>query len=493
MKITILTFCLLIFLSAFPVQTFAIDFTVNTTTDLPDSNLGDGICLTSASNCSLRAAVQEANSLASNDRVFVPANLTVILTTANGGEIAIINNGALEIIGAGANVSTINGGTGTNRIFYTNSAIVIISGVTLTGGNGTGAFPSNEGGAIYAGNGALTLDRVHVTGNTAASGGGGVDFFEGGAHRIVNSTFSGNTASVGGGFINDGGTVTIVNSTVSGNSAENGGGGFFTDNSVNNSFGSVTLRNATVTNNTSSIGGGGVLQFGGALNFGNTIVTANIAIDNSYPEFELGGGSGTITSAGGNLVGDSAGDSLNTGFGVIAYQMTDLRDVNPALGILQNNGGATPTHSVSAGSPAIDAGLNALAVDSSNGNTALTTDQRGADFTRIVDGNSDAAAVVDIGAFEKQLGATAASVSVSGRVTTAKGRGIGKVRISMIDSSGANRTILSNALGYYSFADVLAGEAYIFSAFHKRYSFNESTRIYTITEELNDLDFTANN
>ncbi len=164
--------------------------------------------------------------------------------------------------------------------------------MTITGGDGIGAFPSGDGGAIYVNNGALTLDRVHVTGNSAPYGGGGIDFDVGGTHRIVNSTFSGNTASLGGGFINDGGTVTIVNSTVSGNSAENGGGGFATGNNFdNNILGSVTLRNATITNNNS--GGGGIFQFGGALNFGNTIVAANVAVDDLYPEFEFGSSGGT--------------------------------------------------------------------------------------------------------------------------------------------------------------------------------------------------------
>src|SRR6185436_3458259 len=52
----------------------------------------------------------------------------------------------------------------------------------------------------------------------------------------------------------------------------------------------------------------------------------------------------------------------------------------------------TMTHALFAGSPAINAGNNALAVDQ-DGN-ALTTDQRGSGFPRVISGT------VDIGAFE---------------------------------------------------------------------------------------------
>src|SRR6476646_2670141 len=70
----------------------------------------------------------------------------------------------------------------------------------------------------------------------------------------------------------------------------------------------------------------------------------------------------------------------------------DRNNTNPMLGLLQDNGGSTPTHGLLAGSPAID-----------KGNTSLTKDQRG--FPRPIDdpnsvsggGNNS-----DIGAFEFQ-------------------------------------------------------------------------------------------
>jgi uncharacterized delta-60 repeat protein/CSLREA domain-containing protein len=335
-------------------------------------------------DCSLREAVNAANASGSDDTINFASGLTTVTLT---NEIVINNAGALTINGLGANNLTIDGGAGTNRIFYANNATVTISGITLTGGNGTGAFASGNGGAIFTGGGSLTLDGVHITGNTATSFGnvgGGVHYF-GGIHRITNSTISANTADAGGGGIYNFSSLIIVNSTISGNTGYNGGG-------IYDEGGAITLRNVTITNNTN----GGINASFATINFGNSIVAGNTnTVTPGYaPEFNC---YCIITSAGGNLVGDSPGDSTSTGTVSIAYQPTDIRDTNPRFGALQNNGGSTPTHALLAGSPIIDRGLNALVSP-----LAPAFDQRGTGFARIRDGNGDGTATMDIGAFEVQ-------------------------------------------------------------------------------------------
>jgi predicted outer membrane repeat protein len=531
MKITFLSVCLLAFLFTFSTQTFAVDFTVNLTTDEHDANTADSICdvnlATVELECSLRAAVEQANNLPSNDRVLfnLPANSTITLTVANNGDIFILNSGTLQIIGTGANNLTISGGIGTNRIFYNNLATVTISGVTLTGGDGTSLVNNGNGGAIYSNGGSLTLDSVNVTNNIATQGGGvyvtdgtisitnstfsnnisrnggGGAIFLGSTSSIINSTFSANSAAGSGGAVkfdrgthlitgstfsaNNGGVrggaidgssfttpaiLTIVNSTISGNTAVEGGG-------ISNQ-GNITLRNVTITNNTAN-SGGGISALFGVLNFGNTIVAGNITPIGSAPEIQNSGG--TIISAGGNLVGDSPGDSGNTGL-PIAYQPTDIRDVNPMLGALTiANGGTTPTHALLPGSPAIDRGLNALA--------PASTDQRG--FPRIVDGDGDGTATVDIGSYEVQAAPTAATVTVSGRVTTAQSRGIRNVVVTMTDSNGNIRTATTTSFGYFRFDDVAAGETYIFAARGKRFSFGQNTQVHSIMEDTSNINFVA--
>lgn len=355
-----------------------------------------------AGDCSLREAVKAANASATNDTISFAVGISTITLT---NEIVITNTGTLSINGGGANVLTIDGGAGANRIFSTLTANVTITGVTLTGGNGAGANGSGFGNAIYVDGGTLVLESVVVRANVGTSKGSGAVFFfrSGTNHRIANSTFSDNRDKSCSGFRIDTGTLAVINSTFSGNQATDGvGGGFCV------LGGDVTMRNSTVTGNSAggpdSNGGGiyvcGCVNGGGPFNIGNTIVAGNTSSTGISPEiaFSSGGyGGGTFTSAGYNLIGDSAGDSTNTGT-AITYQATDIQNMNPNLGALTiANGGTTPTHALLAGSPAIDAGFNALAAGA-----GLTTDQRGAGFPRIVDGNGDTVATVDIGSYEYQ-------------------------------------------------------------------------------------------
>lgn len=50
-------------------QAHAATYVVNTTTDAPDKNVGDGVCQTAQGTCSLRAALQEAAESAAYDRI----------------------------------------------------------------------------------------------------------------------------------------------------------------------------------------------------------------------------------------------------------------------------------------------------------------------------------------------------------------------------------------------------------------------------------------
>jgi hypothetical protein len=86
---------------------------------------------------------------------------------------------------------------------------------------------------------------------------------------------------------------------------------------------------------------------------------------------------------------------------------------------------------------------------------------------------------------------TASTVAVAGRVLSANGLGIFKVRISITNAAGETRTVLTNSFGYYCFTDVAVSETYIFSVSSKRYQFTQPTQMLTIIEKVNDLNFTA--
>jgi hypothetical protein len=244
-----------------------------------------------------------------------------------------------------------------------------ISGLTISGGYAT------FGGGIFN-HGTLLLNNDTLSGNTATNNGGGI--FNVAAMTILDSTISDNRATYNGGFCEFGAQTTIINSTVSGNVASQNGGG------IGNS-GPLTVISCTISGNSAPDFASGI-DCRSTISVQDTIIAGNTGA----PDFSDYYG-GMLTDKGYNLVG--SGGSEWTGPGDILNPSGSL-----GLGPLQNNGGPTQTMALLPGSPAIDAGSNALAVDSSG--QPLTTDQRG--FPRIVNGT------VDIGAFEVQTTSTAA-------------------------------------------------------------------------------------
>ena len=129
------------------------------------------------------------------------------------------------------------------------------------------------------------------------------------------------------------------------------------------------------------------------MTLGNTIVAGNTASTSGPDAF------GTVASQGNNLIGKTDGSSGWVGSDLTGTIATPL---DPLLAPLGNYGGPTQTMALLPGSPAIDAGNNALIP------AGVTTDQRG--LPRIVN------TVVDIGAFESS-GFTIAVTSGSGQST----------------------------------------------------------------------------
>ena len=270
---------------------------------------------------------------------------------------------------------------------------LMITDSTLSNNEATGTGSSSGGGGVYSRGGTASISGSTLSDNTATQGGGILT--SAGALTIMDSTLSGNTLTgdgSGGALYEDGGTLTATNSTIAGNSAGGLGAG------IDENAGTLQAVNCTIADNTEPSTGDG---FGGGLNvdqgtatLDNTLIALNTdgtgpgaPPDNLYLD-----GSGTVSSASAsNLIGAGGGNSGLTS-GVNGNQ---VGVVDPGLGTLADNGGPTETLALLAGSPAIDAGNNSLAVDP-QGN-ALTTDQRGAGFPRIVNGT------VDIGAFERPL------------------------------------------------------------------------------------------
>ena len=83
----------------------------------------------------------------------------------------------------------------------------------------------------------------------------------------------------------------------------------------------------------------------------------------------------------------------------------------------------------------------------------------------------------------------AASASVSGRIMTSGGRGVGGAKVSITDTGGNAREVLTGPFGYYRFDNVTTGGMYTIAVFSKRYTFTSQTM--QVNDNLTDVNFSA--
>jgi hypothetical protein len=238
-----------------------------------------------------------------------------------------------------------------------------------------------------------------VSGNRAGDYGGGV-VSEGGDLRMIACTVSNNTAAVekGGGVVQAGLGIVMRRSTVNGNKITAGGDGAGVSLEIDSGE-TVVIENSTITGNTGGSGDGGGIFLKYSAGPNPSIVGSTIAGNSA-----AGGGGihaehsastpsavdvvNTIVS--GNIGGDcetmqihSLGHNLSKDSSCSFNAAGDKHGVDPKLGALAVSfPGVNATLPLLAGSPAIDAGDDAL---------ATATDERG-----VPPGGAHA----DIGAFE---------------------------------------------------------------------------------------------
>lgn len=81
------------------------------------------------------------------------------------------------------------------------------------------------------------------------------------------------------------------------------------------------------------------------------------------------------------------------------------------------------------------------------------------------------------------------SATVSGRVTTPEGSGVGNAWVTITDSNSSTRAVKTNPLGYYSFDNVTTFRTYTMGVESWRYTFNN--QMVEITENRSDVNFVA--
>ena len=308
----IILLALLILIGAYPLgarSSWAFNFTVNSFDDAVDTNPGDTFCKTQNDVCTLRAAIQEANSFPIQHNIALPAG-TYILSL---GELTVKENITINgTINEAGQVVTIIDGSNASRIFKVsdgvpltlnslwlrqgahtadgpksggggifNEGTVAAHNVTLTGNKGIDASGNvSYGGGIFN-NGFLTLTYCTLSNNSAGNGGG---LFNNGTAVIKNVTFdnsiAGSGLGVGGGIFNSGtlilekttikwvrsrhrggifndGIMDLTNVTLSGNNVTSSGGGIYNGSiSTAGVVAQTTLTNVTISNNKAANGGG---------------------------------------------------------------------------------------------------------------------------------------------------------------------------------------------------------------------------------------------
>ncbi|HLM01240.1 MAG TPA: FG-GAP-like repeat-containing protein [Pyrinomonadaceae bacterium] len=381
------------------------------TDSIISNNLASGVVIITAN-----PNVGDAGSAGGGGGIFSPGvaplivNCTFINNMAKGAGSPTAPAGKSGAQGGAAYGGAYYGSSGSrviNSTFINNSAVagsggsIVSTGFGLTAGAGGPAF----GGAIYARPfGGISILNTTVADNSVAGGNGG---------NAADSSAAGNGAIAFGGGIYDEdlriANTTVVNNTVVAGSGRNGanarGGGIYGGSNqwsiINSTITGNAVTGGTGTQNNGLGQGGGVFSSpnaGPASSFRNNIVAENSAGSAGADVF------GNFINAFNNLIRNGDGSTGITN-GVNGNLVgTANSQINPMLGSLADNGGVTKTRALLPGSPAVNAGNNAFAVNPLN-SQPLRFDQR--NLQRV----SPAGGTVDMGAFE--LGSTSVPTTAS--------------------------------------------------------------------------------
>jgi subtilisin family serine protease len=191
---------------------------VTSTADLRDALPGNGVCeaTAGAGNCTLRAAIDEANALPTKKtQVNLATGATYTLTRAgtddtnSAGDLDI--SGHVRIYGD----NTVIDAAGLDRAFDVTNHLRLVK-VTVRNGLTTSA-----GGGVLVRSGSIDVQQSTITANVADGDGGGIAVLAGSA-TITQSTLSLNTSGANGGGLSvaPGATATVRDSTVSANSVD---------------------------------------------------------------------------------------------------------------------------------------------------------------------------------------------------------------------------------------------------------------------------------
>lgn len=293
------------------------NFTVNSTADQSDTVPGDGFCSSSSANCTLRAAIEEANAQANGITSIV--NIPSGTYGLNTQPLTITSK--ILLLGANRNTTIIDANPDSTPISpainIASSPKIVIEGITIRNAaiasapagsyqgiaiksladnielknceisnnsiNTTNAADVSGVGLYHSGNGIFLMDNCNITNNTANiptpssySLGGGA-YIASSDTQILNSNISNNTltsatsgSSKGGALALGGGKSLIDKSVINSNVARNHGGAiWYSDNNH------AEIKYSTLSENSANLLVFGTFIYapkGGSLSISNSTI-----------------------------------------------------------------------------------------------------------------------------------------------------------------------------------------------------------------------------
>jgi len=362
-----------------PLQAaYSFTFTVDIPDDFTDFAPGDGECNINNGapvQCSLRAAIQEANAWPGTDYIVLPAETYFIMLNGaneNAGATGDFDISDDLIIHGAGNTTTIIDGSGLDRVLHILTGVsVTISDITIRNGS-SGNF---DGGGIMN-QGPLTLIDSIVTQNSSFTRGGGIANLS--TLNVLRSTISNNTNASSGGGISNGGigsttsiAMTITDSTISGNQVSSVGGG------IDVFQGSATINSSTISGNIANFQNGGAINNQGVVTVNNSTLFFNSAFQGAgYASF--GSRNDVIATFNNSTI--SSNNATDRGGGLFNRTTLTLNNstvsnntgTNQGGGIITNSGGATSVaitnlkQTIVAGNSSFDATSNNCSTATSN-------------------------------------------------------------------------------------------------------------------------------
>lgn len=313
----------LIFVLTFVSASFAhadVTFTVNTEADEPDGTNFDGICESPHGDCSLRAAIMQANGLTGprTTHIVLPAgNYTltrpaVVFDESVGDlnlESPLSPDQFISIEGASAASSVIDADQIDRVMTIERDRVVTISNVTIRGG-----YLTSDGGGGIKLDGTLTLQDSIVSGNSSGFG-AGISVSRLGNLDVLRTTFVNNVAATSGGAVFVEGTATFLETSMTGNSSAKGGAAFIS--AMGSTVqGRATFRESSITGNYS--GDGGAIYVGASLELINSTISGNAAARDGGGIWNFGQSSIVNSTVSGNTASRDGGGISNFGQSTVA-------------------------------------------------------------------------------------------------------------------------------------------------------------------------------